>query len=202
MAKKATKKPGKKVLVLCGSPRREGNTNTVAAWMAEGARSAGATVEMVDVARLKFKANGCTCCMGCQRSPKYECVIADDAQPLLASIPKYDVLVFATPVYFFGPTAQLKLVLDRMYSLFKFAKPGPGFGCAFRHETLGLISTAGDGPDGGLTAVEDSFRILSRFTGCPLKTLLVPGAPKDPKDLAKNAALRKKAVAFGRSLVS
>jgi NAD(P)H-dependent FMN reductase len=190
----------KRILFLCGSPRRNGNTNTVVKWARQGAAKAGAAVEVVDAASMKFKSNGCTCCMGCQRSKEYKCVIADDAQPVLASMPRYDVLVFATPVYFFGPTAQIKLVLDRMYSLFKFERPGPGFGCAFRHATLGLISTAGDGMDGGLGAVADSFAILSRFTGCPLKKLLVPGAPKDPRDLAKDAKLRVKATAFGRKL--
>jgi multimeric flavodoxin WrbA len=200
MSKTAAKKAPKRVLVLCGSPRPRGNTNTVVGWFGQGAGEAGARVDVVDLARLKFKANGCICCMKCQKSERYECVIRDDARPILASIPDYDVLVFATPVYFFGPTAQLKLLLDRMYSLFKFEKAVPGFDCAFRHATLGLIATAGDGLDGGLGALADSFAILSRFTGCKLKTLLVPGAPKDPADMAKNAALRKKAMAFGKRL--
>jgi NAD(P)H-dependent FMN reductase len=200
MAKSIAKKPLRSVLFLCGSPRPKGNTNTVVEWARQGVAAAGATAEAVDLAPLKFKVNGCVCCMGCQKSEKYECVVRDDAQPILARMPRYDALVFATPVYFFGPTAQLKLVLDRMYSLFKFEQPGPGFGCAFRHATLGLISTAGDGLDGGLGAVADSFGILSRFTGCKLETLLVPNAPKDPRDLDGNAELRQKAMAFGRKL--
>jgi hypothetical protein len=103
-------------------------------------------------------------------------------------------------VYFFGPTAQLKLVLDRLYSLFKFDQADGGFRCAFAHATLGLISTAGDGLDGGLQAVADSFGILSRFTGCKLETLLVPNAPKEPRDLDGNVELRERAIAFGRDL--
>ena len=200
MAKFSPRKRPKRILFLCGSPRPSGNTNTVVKWARQGAEAAGAAVTVVDAAKMKFKANGCICCMGCQRSKEYKCVIADDAQPVLASMPRYDVLVFATPVYFFGPTAQLKLVLDRMYSLFKFDQPVPGLGCAIGHATLGLISTAGDGLAGGLGAVADSFGILSRFTGCPLKKLLVPGAPKDPRDLARDAKLRAKAMAFGRKL--
>jgi len=200
MKKKAARKGPRRVLVLCGSPRPRGNTNTVVGWFGQGAGQAGARVDVVDLARLKFKSNGCLCCMRCQKSDRYECAVRDDARPVLASMPDYDVLVFATPVYFFGPTAQLKLLLDRMYCLFKFDRPGPGFGCAFRHATLGLISTAGDGLGGGLGALAESFRILSRFTGCKLKTLLVPSAPQDPRELANNAALRKKAIAFGRRL--
>jgi NAD(P)H-dependent FMN reductase len=202
MAGQGEKKSKRSILFLCGSPRAKGNTNTVVEWARQGAAGAGAATEVVDLAPLKFKVNGCVCCMGCQKSDKYECVIADDAQPILARIPSYDAIVFATPVYFFGPTAQLKLVLDRLYSLFKFDRPGPGFGCVFAHATLGLISTAGDGLDGGLQAVADSFAILSRFTGCKLETLLVPSAPKEPRDLDGNAELRERAVAFGAKLAA
>lgn len=191
---------GGKVLFLCGSPRKAGNTNTVVSWAAQGAAGAGATVEVVDVAHLRYKVNGCICCLGCQRSAEYRCVVADDAQPILASVPKYDAIVFATPIYFFGPSAQIKLILDRFYSLFKFNQPAPAFGCAFRHATLGLIATAGDGLGGGLQALADSFDIFSRFTGCRLEKLLVPNAPKDPAELAKNADLRERAQTFGRLL--
>ena len=192
----------KKVMILCGSPRAKGNTNTVAGWFAEGATAAGAEVETVDLAKMKLSANGCSCCMGCQKSDRYECVIKDAAQPILARMPKADVLVFATPVYFFGPTAQLKLVLDRMYSLYKFNETTSEFQSAIRHAKLVLICTAGDGKDGGLGLVDESFRIMAGFTGCQFDSLLVPNAPKDPKELGGNRQLREKAIQFGRAVAT
>ncbi len=111
---------GKRIMVLAGSPRENGNTNTVAGWVAAAVKESGADVEVVDVSRLKSKNNGCIACMGCQKPEKFECTVDDEIKPVLARIPDMDVLVFATPTYFLGPTAQMKLVMDRMYSLIKF----------------------------------------------------------------------------------
>ena len=189
----------RKMMILCGSPRQMGNTNTVAGWVAEAAREAGAEVEVVDAARLALKAHGCTACMGCQQSQDYGCVIADDAQPVIARMLETDVLVFATPVYFFGPTAQLKCVLDRMFSL---VKVGPeGMQTAARGE-LALVSTAGSGMDGGLGLVEKMFRTLGEFVSLPYRSLLVPNAPMNPRDLAAAADLHARAEAFGQELAA
>ncbi|MFB3894613.1 MAG: flavodoxin family protein [Phycisphaerae bacterium] len=189
----------RRIMILCGSPRASGNTNTVVGWFAQGATAAGAEVEKIDLAKLKLKGNGCLCCMGCQKSDTFECVVKDGAQPILARMPEADVLVFATPVYFFGPTAQLKLVMDRMYSLYKYAK-SESFDCAIRHATLVLISTAADGMDGGLGLLAESFETMAKFNGSRFEKFLVPNAPKETSELASNAALRSKAVEFGRRI--
>jgi multimeric flavodoxin WrbA len=54
----------KKIMILCGSPRPKGNTHTLADWTAEGAKSAGAEVEKIDVTRLRYASYGCTSCYG------------------------------------------------------------------------------------------------------------------------------------------
>lgn len=188
----------RKIMVLCGSPRPKGNTNTVVEWFVQGASAAGAQVEKVDLAKLKLSANGCTCCLACQKSDRFECVIHDDAGPLLARMPQAQVLVFATPVYFFGPSAQLKLVLDRMYCLFKWQEQPPSAQCAIKHATIVLISTAGDGPDGGLGLVKKTFDALCEYIGCKFECLLVPNAPKDPSTMATNQQLQQEALELGR----
>jgi multimeric flavodoxin WrbA len=190
----------KKIMVLCGSPRVKGNTNTVAHWFAQAAMAAGADVQMVNLATLKLASNGCTCCLGCQKLDGYECVIKDEAGPVLSAMANVDALVFATPVYFYGPTAQLKLVLDRMYCLYKFKKGEEGFDCAIRGKTLAVIATAADGLEGGLGAVKETFEAIAKFSGCQFQSLLVPHAPKDPKDLANNQDLRVEAIEFGTRL--
>jgi hypothetical protein len=62
---------------------------------------------------------------------------------------------------------------------------------------LVLISTAGDGLDGGLALVNDTFAAMARFTGCQFESLLVSNAPKEPQQLARDENLHSKATAFG-----
>lgn len=83
-------------------------------WFAEGARSKGAQVEIVRTAFLKVKVNGCTSCRACQRLDKYECVINDEAKPVLAKMARVDVIVMATPLYFFGASAFEDAGLDAL----------------------------------------------------------------------------------------
>ena len=190
---------GKKAL-LTGSPRKNGNTNTVVGWFAEGAKETGADIEVVDVARLKSKNNGCIACLGCQKSEKYECVVEDEIKPALAKIPDMDVIVFATPVYFFGPSAQLKLLMDRMYSLIKFDADAGGYKHNLGHLRWGLIATAGGDINPGLTLVEQVFKVSVGFVGSELQSLLVPFASMYNDDMKQNNELRERAMAFGRKL--
>ena len=97
----------KKILVLSGSPKKNGNTALLVKWFSEGAKSKGADVEIVQTAFLKYKSNGCTSRRSCQKIEKYECVIDDEAKPVLAKMAKVDVIVMATPLYFYGPSAHV-----------------------------------------------------------------------------------------------
>lgn len=190
----------KKVLVLTGSPRKKGNTNTMAQWFVEGAKEAGATVDLVDVAQLKGKFNGCISCMGCQKSEKYECAVEDEIKPVLARIPDMDVVVFATPVYFFGSSAQIKLLVDRMYSLIKFDPAKGGYNHNLGKVRFALIATAGGDINPGLSLVEQTFKTIAGFVGKEMDSLLVPFASPYSDDLKQDASLREKATAFGREL--
>lgn len=190
----------KKVMVLTGSPRKNGNTNTVAQWFIEGAIEAGATIDVVDVAQLKSKFNGCISCMGCQKSEKFECAVEDDVKPVLARIPDMDVVVFATPVYFFGPSAQIKLLVDRMYSLIKLDPAKGSYNNNVGKVRFALIATAGGDINPGLSLVEQTFKTIAGFVGKGMDSLLVPFASPYSDDLKQDAALREKAIAFGRKL--
>ncbi|MFA7653123.1 MAG: flavodoxin family protein, partial [Candidatus Omnitrophota bacterium] len=110
----------KKILILSGSPRKHGNTAYLVKWFCEGAWAKGAQVEVVNTAFLRYKATGCISCRRCQKIAKYECVIDDEAKPVLARMALVDVIVMATPLYFYAASAQLKLVMDRMFSLYKW----------------------------------------------------------------------------------
>ena len=187
----------KKILVLSGSPKKNGNTATLVGWFAEGARAKGAQVEIVRTAFLKYKSTGCTSCRACQKLNKYECVVNDQVRPILEKMAKVDAIVMATPLYFFAASAQLKLVFDRMFSLYKWDNDAGTMKTILKGKTLVLIASAFE--DVGLDVLEKPFALTAKYTGMKFKSLLVPNAGVSG-DIKNKAGIRKKAIALGRSL--
>ncbi|MBR3667808.1 MAG: flavodoxin family protein [Ruminococcus sp.] len=104
----------KKVLIISSSPRITGNSARLALSFAEGAKVAGNEVEFVS---LRDKQIGfCKGCFACQETQR--CVIHDDADTIREKMLTADVLVFATPIYYYEMSGQLKTMLDRGNPLF------------------------------------------------------------------------------------
>ena len=101
-----------RILVLQASPNLHGSTATLVDEFCRGAREAGNDVERVDICRLDI--SPCTGCVACG----YEgpCVQHDDMDALRKKILAADMLVLATPLYYYGMSAQLKTVIDRFCS--------------------------------------------------------------------------------------
>ena len=95
----------RKVLVISTSPRKGGNSDTLADAFARGAREAGNSVEKVTLYDL-------TCQSTCR------CVIHDDADAIARKMLTADVIAFATPIYYYGMSGQMKTMLDRANPLF------------------------------------------------------------------------------------
>ena len=110
----------KSILVIFGSPKKNGNTAALVEWFTEGAREARANVEIVNAATANSKVNGCQSCRACQKREEYGCVVNDDIKLFLDKMIQADVIVIATPLYFFSASAQIKQVFDRMFSLYKW----------------------------------------------------------------------------------
>ena len=187
----------KKILVLSGSPKKNGNTTTLVNWFTEGARSKGAKVEIVNTAFLKYKSNGCTSCRSCQKSEKYECIIDDEAKPILAKMAKVDVIVMATPLYFYGPSAQLKLIFDRMFSLYKWDNEADTMKTPLKGKTFVLIASAFE--DIGLDALEKPFKLTAEYTSMKFKSLLIPNAGESG-DIKNKTNIREKAITLGKNV--
>jgi len=99
----------KKILGVTGSPRKNGNTDILVSRILAGAEQAGAEVEMIFLRDLEIKeCDGCYACWKGKPCPK-----RDDMNDLYPKIIASDVIVFGTPVYWFGPTALMKAFLDR-----------------------------------------------------------------------------------------
>ena len=107
----------KKVLVISTSPRNGGNSDMLAEAFARGAMEAGNDVEKISLQGKTIAfCKGCLVCQSTQR-----CVMHDDADVLVRKMLTADVLVFATPIYYYGMCGQMKTLLDRANPLFPAA---------------------------------------------------------------------------------
>ena len=104
----------KKILIISTSPRKGSNSEALAEAFAAGAREAGHEAETVSLRGKTMQfCRGCFVCQETQR-----CVIHDDADTLRQKALEADVLVFATPIYYYEMSGQLKTLLDRFNPLF------------------------------------------------------------------------------------
>lgn len=186
-----------KILAVSGSPKKDGNTAWLLRWVAEGARSLGAKVKVVRAADLKVKVPGCSSCRACQKSAAYRCVIDDGLRPVLKCMAVSDVIVMATPLYFFSASAQLKRVIDRMFSLYKWDNVSDTFTTPLKGKTLALVASAYERT--GLDALEKPFALTADYTGMRFESLLVPNSGVSG-DIKNNKAARARAMAFGKKI--
>jgi multimeric flavodoxin WrbA len=124
-------------------------------------------------------------------------VINDEAKPVLARMARVDVIVMATPLYFYAPSAQLKLVMDRMFSLYKWDNKAGTMATPLKGKIFALIASAFE--DVGLDTLEKSFAITADYSGMKFKSLLVPNAGESG-DIQNNSTIRRKAITFGRNI--
>ncbi len=102
-----------KIVVLKGSPRKNGNSSFLASQFAKGAKESGHQIFQFDCA--KHKIDGCLACNHCGMDGP--CVLKDDFEIVRPHIVSADMVVFATPMYYFGMSAQLKKTIDRFYAI-------------------------------------------------------------------------------------
>jgi multimeric flavodoxin WrbA len=143
----------KKVLILSSSPRKRGNSNTLCDRFMEGAVEAKHEVEKVVLAEKTI--HYCTGCYACKGNGK--CAQKDDMAQVLDSMAAADVIVMATPVYFYTMCAQMKTVIDRTVA--RYTK--------ITNKEFYLIVTAADSNKAAMERTIEGFR---GFTSC------LPGA--------------------------
>lgn len=105
------------VLTLQGGARKKGNTATVLGWVEEELTLLGHEVKSVTLQDKEIK--GCLACMKCKKSiDSVACIQQDDAALLLEEMVKADLVLFTSPLYFWGLAGPLKSFIDRTYSLY------------------------------------------------------------------------------------
>lgn len=188
----------KKILVITASPRSNGNSAVLASHIVKGAEASGANVEIVDVTELEHKVAGCMACDGCHPD-KLRCVQEDDITDLVADFPNYDTIVLVTPVYFFGFPAQLKIVIDRLYSLL-LHESGMIFSPLKRIKFAVAAVAGGNEEDSGWELIKKQMKYLQELIdGLPPK-FLFRGNCARRDTVAGDAGFLKEAEEFGSSL--
>ncbi|MFA6609297.1 MAG: NAD(P)H-dependent oxidoreductase, partial [Candidatus Omnitrophota bacterium] len=135
----------------------------------------------------------------CQKIDEYRCVIKDEATPVLARMVDADVIVVASPLYFFSASAQIKLIFDRFFSLYKWDNSAGTMKTPLKGKTLAVIASAYE--DVGLDALERPFIITADYTGMKYESFLVPNAGESG-DIGDKKDIREKAIAFGEKIAS
>jgi multimeric flavodoxin WrbA len=184
------------VLALQGSPRREGNTAALLESFLEGLRAAGGPA-VQEVTLHGKQIAPCRNCDACRRMRDRYCVIDDDMQALFAPFIEADMVVMATPIYWWNVSAQLKLFIDRLYGL--NAETHPEF---FKGKKLVLLLTYySEDPNSGAEITLSMFREIAGYTGMPIAGVLrycsgerhvreAPEALKEARELGRRLAAK------------
>ena len=140
-----------KIVVLQGSPNKRGSTNILVTEFIRGAQESGHSTERFDLADMNL--NPCTGCVACG----YEgpCIQQDDNEKIRTAILNADMIVFATPLYYYGMSAQLKTAVARY--------------CAYnssitrKHMKSALLTVAWNNDTWTFDALESHYRTLVRY---------------------------------------
>lgn len=117
----------KKIVVITGSPRKNGNSFAMTEAFIKAAEAKGHTVIRFDAAMKKL--GGCHACETCFKTGK-ACTFDDDFNTIAPAILEADAVVFTTPVYWYSIPAQIKCVIDRVFSFVVGGKDISGKECA------------------------------------------------------------------------
>lgn len=172
-----------KIVVLLGSPHKQGSSNLLAEQFIKGAQEAGHSVETLDVAHMNIRP--CVACNACKKTGS--CVQKDDMETVRPALETADLIAFVTPIYYMNMSAQLKLVIDRFYAFGESLKG---------KKTVLLTASASENISGILV---ENYKAINGYLGmedCGM--VLGEGCPVPPVTAA--SPYPEKAYELGKSL--
>lgn len=154
-----------KITAIQGSPRREGNTATVLSMFEERAAQQGHVVERMNV--VDYQVKGCLGCEACHqgRDDELGCVQQDDADVIFNRILGSDVVIYASPLYAWDFSAQLKLLINRHYCLGK-NYGSPDFRSLMEGKRTALLVTCGGPVANNADLIQELFDRLNNAYRC------------------------------------
>ncbi len=169
----------KKVLIISTSLRQRSNSDALAEAFAVGAREAGHQVEKISLTGRNI--GFCQGCLACLKTGR--CVLKDDAPAITEKIHDADVLVFATPIYYYEMSGQMKTMLDRANSL---------YGSDYRFTDVYFLSAAAEEEEGtDRRAVQGLEGWIDCFKRARLAGTVFAGGVTAPGDIQQHPALEK-----------
>jgi multimeric flavodoxin WrbA len=169
-----------KILALIGSPRKGSNTDTLVEQALKGSEVSGHTYEKIYL--YNYDISPCIDCRKCKQGDCV-CVINDSMQGIYPKMDGADVIIFGTPNYWYGPTAKMKLLIDRMRPYVANGK--------LKGKKAVVISPAAEGPNACSPLIEMfrmSFDYLEmEFAGKILAAAYERGEVKNDQEALKNA---------------
>lgn len=169
----------KNVLILSTSPRKNGNSDRLAEQFAKGAAEAGHRVEKISLADsdLRF----CRGCLSCIKTNR--CILRDVMDELLPRIQQADVLVFATPIYYYEMSGQMKTLLDRT---------NPLYTADYRFRDIYLLATAAEKEESAVDGAVNGLQgWIACYEKCSLKGVVRGVGAAAPGEIEGSPALEK-----------
>ena len=146
-----------KVLALLGSPRKNGNTSLLLDEYLRGIKDSNKDAEITKVFLQEKNIHSCAACEACRNINIVQCAIKDDMQELYPLFRQADVVVYATPIYWWSVSAQLKAFMDRCYALGSIKD-------SFADKKAALLMTyGGELPNKGPELVKTTFEEICDY---------------------------------------
>ena len=178
----------KNVLIISTSIRNNANSEILAHETERGAKEAGHNVEFVSLKDKEIKF--CKGCMACQKIGK--CVINDDANEITLKMKNADVIVWATPIYYYEMSGQMKTLIDRANSLFATGK---------NFSEVYVITTSADTTKGVVQTVLNGVKgWIACFSGVKLCGYLEAGGLEDANEASERKELLEQAYNLGKNI--
>lgn len=169
----------KNVLIISSSLRNGSNSEALADEFLKGAKKVGHNAEKISLAGKTI--NFCKGCLACNKTLK--CVIDDDSREIVEKMLKADVLVFATPVYYYSVCGQLKTLLDRA---------NPLFASDYKFRDIYLLATAAEDESETVKGTETAVQgWIDCFEKANLSKTIFAGGVNDAGDINGHIALKE-----------
>lgn len=185
-------------IILQGSPRKKGNTATVLGWIEEELKTRGHGVESIYLNGKDIRP--CLACAKCKEvSDEIGCVQKDDGLETLKKMVDAELVIFASPLYFWGVTAQLKALIDRTYSLYtNYHKPDHA--SLVEGQRQAFLMTGGGPYENNAEAAFTAFdRLLKPHKSVKAGELFIGGC-STPENIPES--VKAQAVEFARRISS
>lgn len=179
----------KKVLIISTSLRGGSNSDILAKECEKGAKEAGHDVEYISLKGKEI--NYCIGCLSCQKTGA--CVLKDDVADIMEKVKEAEVIVYATPIYYYEMCGQMKTLLDRL---------NPLFSAEYKFRDIYMIATAAENED---SAFEKAYNGLQGWVDCfekaSLKGIVCGGGINEENTATDHVDVMQKAYELGKEIL-